>query len=251
MKLSIIIAVLNSHEIVRRQILHFNSLYEVGIPSDVEVIFVDDGSDPPLELDVPCGFHCRILTTNDKRQWTTGIARNMGARMTNGEYLLMTDIDYIITEECIEAARNLKEDKMCFKREFGVLDENGNLTQDLNILRKWGLTEDRIKSRGTKLAPHPNNFVMRKEIFWKLGGYREDRMNEGYPKCTDDGAFKIRWTKLLNSGGATIQDADLRPTLYMFPSGQYCGDVDYNPFGMFHELTRKTKENYWYANMSR
>ena len=246
MKLSIIIAILNSHEIVRRQYLHFSKM---DLPEDVEIIFIDDGSYPPLE---PPGIkNFTLHYTNDKRQWTTGIARNTGARVAKGKYFLMTDIDYIIPRDAIEAARNLKEDKMCFRREFGVLDDDGNITQDINILRQWGLAENRIKSRGTKIAPHPNNFVMRKEIFWKLGGYREDRMNEGYPKCTDDGAFKIRWTKLLNSGGATIKDADLRPTLYMFPSGQYCGDVDYNPFGMFHDLTRKTKENYWYANMSR
>jgi hypothetical protein len=35
--------------------------------------------------------------------------------------------------------------------------------------------------------------------------------------------------------------------LYMFPNGQFCGDVDYNPFSLFHELTRKTKENPLYA----
>jgi len=34
--------------------------------------------------------------------------------------------------------------------------------------------------------------------------------------------------------------------LLMFPNGQYCGDVDYNPFGLFHTLTRKTDKNHWY-----
>jgi hypothetical protein len=29
----------------------------------------------------------------------------------------------------------------------------------------------------------------------------------------------------------------------MFPNGQYCGDVDYNPFNLFHALTRKTEYN--------
>jgi len=46
-KLSIIIPVLNSHEIVRRQIAHFKKM---NLPDDVELIIVDDGSDPPLEL---------------------------------------------------------------------------------------------------------------------------------------------------------------------------------------------------------
>ena len=46
-KLSIIIPVLNSHEIVRRQIAHFKKM---NLPDDVELIIVDDGSDPPLEI---------------------------------------------------------------------------------------------------------------------------------------------------------------------------------------------------------
>ena len=242
MNLSIIIAILNSHEIVRRQYLHFAKL---ELPDDVEIIFIDDGSDPPLKI--PDLKNFTLHKTNDKRPWTTGLARNAGARIAKGEYLFMTDIDYIIPRAAIDAARNVTEDKMCVRREFGVLDENGNLTQDFDVLRQWGLTEDRISSRGTLIAPHPNNFAMRAETFWELGGYREDRMNEGYPKCTDDGAFKVRWTKKFKAGKVTVQDADLRPTIFMFPTGQYCGDVDYNPHDMFHTLTRKTKENYWYA----
>lgn len=46
-KLSIIIPVLNSHEIVRRQIKHFKRM---DLPDDVELIIVDDGSDPPVEI---------------------------------------------------------------------------------------------------------------------------------------------------------------------------------------------------------
>ena len=46
-RLSIIIPVLNSHEIVRRQIEHFKKM---DLPDDVELIIVDDGSDPPLEI---------------------------------------------------------------------------------------------------------------------------------------------------------------------------------------------------------
>ena len=46
-RLSIIIPVLNSHEIVRRQIEHFKKM---NLPDDVELIIVDDGSDPPLEI---------------------------------------------------------------------------------------------------------------------------------------------------------------------------------------------------------
>jgi len=244
MKLSIIISVLNSQEIVRRQLLHFKKM---NLPDNVEIIFIDDGSDPPLEfLNPPKNFIA--IATNDKRAWTVELARNLGARMAQGEYLLMTDIDYIIPRDAIETVYTLKEDKAGFHRQFGVLDEDGNFTQDLDVLRKYGLLESRIQERGTFMPPHPNNFIMRKETFWKLGGYREDLVNRPYPNKGDT-YFKRAWAEALNRKEVTIQDPRLRKTLYMFPNGQFCGDVDYNPFDLFHTLTRKTRENYWYANM--
>lgn len=243
MKLSIIISILNSHEIFRRQLLHFSKM---NLPEDVEFIFIDDGSDPPLELTSKAHSNVTLLFTNDKRPWTVELARNLGARMAVGEYLLMTDIDYIIPEQAIEDALLLKEDKMRFKRQFGILDEYGSFTQDLDILRSYGLLEERIQRRGTQLSPHPNNFVMRKDTFWKLGGYREDLVNREYPNKGDT-YFKREWSKAYEDGKFTM--CDYRPTLYMFPNGQYCGDVDYNPFGLFHDLTRKTRNNYWYGRM--
>ena len=45
MKLSIVVAVLDSHAIVRRQYYYFQRM---GLPESVELILVDDGSNPPL-----------------------------------------------------------------------------------------------------------------------------------------------------------------------------------------------------------
>lgn len=227
------------------------------MPADVELIIMDDGSSPPLNvtpwhnlLDLP---NLTIVQTGNTHTpgaatgWTVELARNMGARLAQGEYLLMTDIDYIIPAEAIEAGRTLKEDKAGFHREFGVLKENGDFTQDLDVLRQFGLLESRIRERGTHMPPHPNNFIMRKATFWALGGYREDLVARPYPNKGDT-CFKRSWAAAYEAGQVTIQDAGLRTTLYMFPNGQYCGDVDYNPFGLFHDLTRKTSENHWYTH---
>jgi hypothetical protein len=217
----------------------------MNLPDDVEIIFLDDGSDPPLEDTV--GLKNLIIhPTNDTRPWTVGLARNMGARMAKGQYYLMTDIDYIIPWEAIDHVRSFDGDKVRFKRRFGVLTEDGLLSTDLNLLAEYGLLEERRKTKGNYLPPHPNNFAMRKDIFWDLGGYDENKMHLEYPKCTDDGGFKRRWVEMQNKG--LVKDSDHRPTLYMFPSGQFCSktDVDYNPFNLFHTHTRKTKANiYW------
>ncbi|MHC4620780.1 MAG: glycosyltransferase family 2 protein [Planctomycetota bacterium] len=241
MNVSIIVSVLNSHEIVRRQILHYEKM---DMPDDVEILFMDDGSDPPLTSDTKLkNFH--IHATNDFRPWSVGVARNTGAKLARGEYYLMSDIDYVISREAIEAVRHFTGQKMRFRRQFGVLDPDGNFTQDFETLKEYGLLPERIEKKGAHLPPHPNNFAIRKDIFWMLGGYDEKKMDLPYPKCTDDSGFKRRWAKARERG--EVVESDRRPTLYMFPTGQFCGDVDYNPFGLFHELSRKNEANYYWG----
>jgi hypothetical protein len=242
MTLSIIIAVLNSHEIFRRQCLHWRTL---GLPDSVEFLIMDDGSDPPLDYPAEPIRNFTIHPTHDTRPWTVELARNQGARLAASDLLLMTDLDYIIPRDAIDSALTLTEDKMRFKRQFGVLQPDGSFTQDLDVLRTYGLSEQRILERGTRLAPHPNNFVMRKEAFWRIGGYREDLVDRPYPNKGDT-YFKRAWAQAYERGELTLRDS--RPTLYMFPSGQWCGDVDADPLGLFHTLTRKTPNNHWYTH---
>lgn len=227
MKLSICIPVLNSHEIVRRQVLHYDKM---GLP-DFEVVIADDGSRPPL---LNYGSRIvKIFPTHDYRPWTQPLARNFAARHASGKYLLMTDIDHIIPREAVVAALDFTGDKMRFVREMGVLDENGDLTQDMGVLRSYGLTESRIAERGVKLPPHSTHFLMRADIFWRLGGYKTDL--DRYPH-REDAHLKRRWKKLVAQGEAV--DSEQRPVIYMFPNGRFCGDDDANPLGLFHGLSR-------------
>jgi hypothetical protein len=235
MRLSIVVSILNSYEVVRRQLLHYSRM---DFPDDVEILWMDDGSDPPL-VDTVGVPGLRIIPTGDIREWTWAIARNSGARLARGGYLLMTDIDYILSRDAIMDAREFDGDRMGFKREFGVLDENGFFTQNMDVLLSYGLDPARIPTRGVKVAPHPNNFVMRKDLFWQMGGYREDRIGWPYPQG-EDRHFKKVWLEWVKKGRA--KGHDYRPTIYMFPNGQFCAgnDVDSDPCGLFHKLSRKT-----------
>jgi Glycosyltransferases involved in cell wall biogenesis len=243
MKLSIIIPVLDSHEVLRRQFLY---LENIGIPDDTEIIIVDDGSDPPLSY---IGIlPVRIIHTNDKRPWTWALARNRGAREARGEYLLMFDIDHIISKEIINLARTFNGQKLTFKREFGVILPDGVFTQDLGVLTLYGFPIERYKKRGLNLTALPNNFAMRKDIFFKIGGYREDLVEKDYPQG-EDRFFKKQWYEWERNHGGFVHPE--RPTIYMFPNGYFCGDVDFNPFGLFHNLTRATKRNPKYSMLMR
>jgi glycosyltransferase involved in cell wall biosynthesis len=242
MKVSIIIPVLNSHEIVRRQVLHFEKM---GIPDDVELIFVDDGSDPPIEVETTLK-NFTLIHTNDTRPWTWPVARNSGAKIAKGEYFIMADLDHIISKEFIDITRNFTGDHIRINREFAVLLEDGTLTQDREILMAYGMPD-----REVQFTPHRNQFAIHKDLYWKLGGFREDRIGLPYPQ-REDGDFARQWRLLYEKGEIRDYDDmvgyDKRPVLYMFPNGKYCGDVDHNPFGLFHTLSRKTEKNRFYKH---
>ena len=241
MKVSIIIPILNSHEIVRRQVLHFE---KIGIPDDTEIILIDDGSTPPIEINttLPIILH----KTNDFREWTWPVARNVGAKLAKGEYFIMVDLDHIVTREFIDIVRNFTGDHVRINREFAVLDENGDLTQDRDVLEKYGLP----KNKPLQFNPHRNQFAIHRDLYFKMGGFREDRIGLPYPQ-REDGDFARQWRLLYEAGEIRDYDDlvgyDKRPILYMFPNGKYCGDVDFNPQGLFHTLTRKTKANRFYV----
>ena len=239
--ISIIIPVLNSHEIVRRQILHFEKMWPL---KDVEIIIVDDGSSPPIEIDTLLPLI--VYKTNDFREWTWAVARNTGAKLAKGDYFIMADLDHIITKDFIKIVQNFSGDHIRINREFAVLDENGNLTQDRDILESYGLP----KYKKLQLNPHRNQFAIHKDLYWKLGGYREDLIGKPYPQ-REDGDFAKKW-RILHEAGKIKDYDDLvgfnkRPILYMFPNGKFCGDVDYNPKNLFHTLSRKTSKNRFYV----
>lgn len=242
MKVSIILCVLDSPEIVRRHILHFE---RIGLPEDTELIVIDDGSNPPLEISTSLK-NFTLHHTNDFRPWTWPCARNTGARLAKGEYLIMVDCDHIVDRHFIDTTRNFTGDHIRIVREFAVLDEQGDFTQDHDVLKAYGLTQKRIDDRGVALPPHRNQFAIHRDLYKKLGGFREDRIGKTYPQ-REDGDFAKKWRDAYLRG--EIRDFDdlvgykHRPVLYMFPNGKYCGDVDHNPFGLFHKLSRKTDKN--------
>ena len=225
MKVSIVQAVLNSPEILRRQMLHYEKM---NLPDDVEVIIVDDGSDPPLEQ--------ATCATNDFRDWTQPAARNFGAKRARGDFCIFTDIDHIISREVIEIARNCPADVVRFRREAGVLDENGDFTQDWDVLQEWG-----FKRGGLRVAPHSNSFIVRTGLYLGLGGVSERHVGSGIHPNREEVPFKGKLKRLEKSGKIEIWQDRTKPLIYMMPNGRYCGDKDSNPFGFFHDLKRKNK----------
>lgn len=223
MKASIVIAVLNSHEVVRRQLLHFA---QMPLPDDVELILVDDGSDPPIAGTLP---NLTIHATHDTRPWTQPLARNAGVRMANGEYVICTDIDHILTRPLIDFVLATDADVVRFKREAGVLDEHGRFTQDREVLTAYGYETH----RGLGMSAHGNSYAIKRDLFLQLGGSQQ---RTRYPN-RDEQKIKRGLHRL--GDAVKMVTGDDRPTIYMIPNGRFCGSRDYNPFGLFHGLTRE------------
>lgn len=234
MRISIVIAVLNSQEIVRRQLLHFSKM---DLPKDIEFVFVDDGSDPEINFgaDVP---NMSVIRTLDKRPWTQGIARNLGAKNATGEYLLFTDIDHILSKEAIMDAYNYGGDKMIFPRYFGVLLEDGTLSQDLDVLEKYGLDPMVAKSkRGLYASVHGNTYSIKRSTFNEIGGYDEKHCLYGHhapARQGEDSIFNARWNHLAVKKNLQWTQGS---KIYMFPIGRFHKNGDTNPLGLFHGLS--------------
>ena len=234
MKVSIVIAILNSHEIVRRQLLYFTKM---PLPEGVEVVFVDDGSNPPL-VDLPIVKEIPFVTMHridNPGKWTQPAARNYGAKQAKGEFCILTDIDHIIPLELIEIAMDPPADVVRFKREVAVLDENGNFTQDWDTLREWKFDHNQLR-----IAPHGNSYLIRTGVYLGCGGVDERYVGTGRYPNREEILLKRNLRALEAAGKITVLEDHTKPMIYMFPNGHYCNnrDKDFNPFGFFHNTSR-------------
>lgn len=229
MRLSIVISVYQSYEIVRRQLLHLNRICD---PKEVEVIIVDDGSDPPIPG--------ATIQTGNKLAWTQGLGRNAGASIATGDYLFFTDIDHIISKKALEDALLFTGKKMIFRRQIAILDEEGYVCQDPEVLKDWGWKGDKLDA-----SVHGNTFVMRRDIFEELGGYTPRYSQRGYyapHKQGDDCHFNTKWNHWNFDRGDVPQSVGR--DIYMFPVGRWHKSGDLNPKGLFHNLDREKQEKF-------
>lgn len=228
-KVSIIIPILNSHSVVSRQLRYFHSL---RLPPDVEIIFMDDGSDPPLKS-LPLANRVtglNIYPTGDTRPWTQTAAKNLGVKIAEGEFVFITDIDHILTPDAIQAVRNFDGDKMQFPRRYGILDRRGRISQDLQTLLAYGIREV-DHARGLYVHVHTNTFAMRRRIFKELGGYPPHLAEQQIHDIYDDNILYGMYRRYAKAG--KCKPAVEGPPILVFPKPD-----SRNPKLYFHNLDR-------------
>lgn len=124
-----------------------------------DVVIVDDGSQraPAADVPRPAGLpHLQIWRIIEDKDWNWCGARNLGARVANGKWLFLTDMDHIVPEDTIRVmhqrlkpGRAYRPARLTLPGPEVMLDRHG------------------------KPKPHPNTWVMEKSKYWEIGGYDE------------------------------------------------------------------------------
>jgi glycosyltransferase involved in cell wall biosynthesis len=149
------------------QMLGWNTFPE-ELRRRLQVIIVDDGSpEHPAEnvmqeLDVD--FKRRLFRIKTDVRWNWLAARNIGAHHAETEWILLTDIDHVVTPECFDAVV------------YGVHLQH--------LIYRFS----RREHTGEAIHPHPNSWLMTRRMFWKVGGY--DEALSGY--YGTDGEYRRR-----------------------------------------------------------
>lgn len=142
-----------------------------------KVVLVDDGSQiaPATSVARPEGLpELQIWRVTEDRPWHQHAARNLGAHVAEDGWLLLTDMDHMLRADAADALlRRLdKLDPCTIYTLHRVEADTGKATIGANGHPK----------------PHPNSFVLTRNLYWRIGGYDEDYCGV----YGTDGLFKQR-----------------------------------------------------------
>lgn len=152
-----------------------------------EIVIVDDGTKAGLHAaDVPFPDgpmpKVRIFRIFEDRPWHQHAARNLGAHVAEGEWLLLTDMDHMLVGRMAEALAAMQGD---LDRETAYF-----------LHRIEADTGEPTKGKDGAWKPHPNSFVMSRDLYWRAGGYDEDYCGH----YGTDGLFKSRLFGIAKEG---------------------------------------------------
>lgn len=135
---------------------------------EYKFIIVDDGSpnSPAADVERPRGIGIGIYRVTEDRPWHQHGARNLGAHVAlDGEWLVLTDMDHMLERGPADGLL------------YRIRDRRPALGDDMAYMFQRIEADTRKPTRHPKNGehkPHPNSFLMTKELYWRVGGYDED-----------------------------------------------------------------------------
>jgi hypothetical protein len=132
------------------------------LKAEIRIILVDDCSpEPAADVPRPDGLpDLQIYRVAKDIPWHQHAAKNLGAHVAPEGWMLLTDMDHVLEPDAAAAL---------FDR-LPSLDPKAIHTLD----RIEADTRKPTKDRNGNPKPHPNSFVVTRELYWKIGGYDED-----------------------------------------------------------------------------
>lgn len=118
----------------------------------LQVIVVDDGSpDHPaadvLRDDLACNV--RLYRIEVDVRWNQDAARNIGVAHAEDAWILLTDIDHVVTAALFDSVIH------------GI--------HDPEVIYRFS----RRELGGKRIRPHANSWLMTRDMYWRVGGYDE------------------------------------------------------------------------------
>jgi glycosyltransferase involved in cell wall biosynthesis len=209
--LSVVIHIYNNQEVLKLQTGYWMKWASI---QNLELILIDDGSNPKLDFSAVPVWIKKIRITSDIA-WNQPGAKNLGARLALGSWLLFLDADQFFT------ANN-------------ILELNSKLAQfELNTIYRF---KRRCSKTEQPLDIHQNCQLISKQDYENFGGYDEDFAGHyGH----EDAYFERLWR--FKGGKIVVLD---KPYLSDLSALSTTG---LNRDDRCNELLRRRKIRYWHV----
>jgi hypothetical protein len=127
--------------------------YPPELQAQLSVIVVDDGSptSPAVWPPSPAVASFRLFRTEVDVRWNWLFCRNLGASVATTEWMLLTDIDHVLPVETLRWL--VRTDKL-----------------EPRIVYRFSRVD---APHNTPYKPHPNTWLLTRNMFDKVGGYDE------------------------------------------------------------------------------
>ena len=135
-------------------------------PPALRVVVVDDGSPEPAVEALPARSRAAVYRIDVDIPWNRNGARNLGAHIAETDWLLMVDIDHVLSPGDAARLVGLGLDPFHWYRFRRFRVGRADATR-----RKDALPDD---APWGEIKPHVDSYLAHRALYWSVGGYDED-----------------------------------------------------------------------------